>query len=332
MQRSYALLKSTERAANVVQRQAMENTIAQVWSQYMALSLLQRSVSTASENMMISNERFTKAQLTNELGGSNTTDLLSARVDLNRDKVSLMNIETQLESARNTFATFIGWDNSDYAVGDGANLTVLSGFDVKQVMTKMLANNAVLELAKISAETAELQEKMQQATLFPTISAQVSYGVNQSQAEAGFLSASQQTGLNAGMNFNYNLFSGFQSQTQRQNTQIETLKAERRLDQVRESTENAVKNAIRMFDNATSVARLESENAEVSRQRFQKMDELFELGKASSLELREAQLAWLAAENGKSSAQFQAVNAQIALFQLMGSITSDGALSVGAND
>ena len=332
MQRSYALLKSTERAANVVQRQAMENTIAQVWSQYMALSLLQRSVSTASENMMISNERFTKAQLTNELGGSNTTDLLSARVDLNRDKVSLMNIETQLESARNTFATFIGWDNSDYAVGDGANLTVLSGFDVKKVMTKMLANNAVLELAKISAETAELQEKMQQATLFPTISAQVSYGVNQSQAEAGFLSASQQTGLNAGMNFNYNLFSGFQSQTQRQNTQIETLKAERRLDQVRESTENAVKNAIRMFDNATSVARLESENAEVSRQRFQKMDELFELGKASSLELREAQLAWLAAENGKSSAQFQAVNAQIALFQLMGSITSDGALSVGAND
>ena len=332
MQRSYALLKSTERAANVVQRQAMENTIAQVWSQYMALSLLQRSVSTASENMMISNERFTKAQLTNELGGSNTTDLLSARVDLNRDKVSLMNIETQLESARNTFATFIGWDNSDYAVGDGANLTVLSGFDVKQVMTKMLANNAVLELAKISAETAELQEKMQQATLFPTISAQVSYGVNQSQAEAGFLSASQQTGLNAGMNFNYNLFSGFQSQTQRQNTQIETLKAERRLDQVRESTENAVKNAIRMFDNATSVARLESENAEVSRQRFQKMDELFELGKASSLELREAQLAWLAAENGKSSAQFQAVNAQIALFQLMGSITSDGAVSVGAND
>lgn len=332
MQRSYALLKSTERAANVVQRQAMENTIAQVWSQYMALSLLQRSVSTASENMMISNERFTKAQLTNELGGSNTTDLLSARVDLNRDKVSLMNIETQLESARNTFATFIGWDNSDYAVGDGANLSVLSEFDVKQVMTKMLANNAVLELAKISAETAELQEKMQQATLFPTISAQVSYGVNQSQAEAGFLSASQQTGLNAGMNFNYNLFSGFQSQTQRQNTQIETLKAERRLDQVRETTENAVKNAIRMFDNATSVARLESENAEVSRQRFQKMDELFELGKASSLELREAQLAWLAAENGKSSAQFQAVNAQIALFQLMGSITSDGAVSVGAND
>ena len=62
------------------------------------------------------------------------------------------------------------------------------------------------------------------------------------------------------------------------------------------------------------------------------MDELFELGKASSLELRFAQLAWLAAENGKSSAQFQALNAQIALFQLMGSITSDGAISVRTKD
>lgn len=332
IQRSYTLLKSAERAANVLQRQAMENTIAQVWSQYMALSLLQRSVSTASESMMISNERFTKAQLTNELGGSNTTDLLSARVDLNRDKVSLMNVETQLESVRNTFSTFIGWDNSNFAVGDCANLVVLPGFEVKQVLTQMLENNALLELAIITAETAKLQEKMQQATLFPTINAQASYGVNQSQAEAGFLSASQQTGLNAGVNFNYNLFSGFQSQTQRQNMQIETLKAKRRLEQVRESTENAVKNAIRMFENATAVAIVESDNAEVSKQRFQKMDELFELGKVSSLELREAQLAWLAAENGKSSALFQAMNAQIALLQLMGSLTSDGAASVRTND
>ena len=52
----------------------------------------------------------------------------------------------------------------------------------------------------------------------------------------------------------------------------------------------------------------------------------------SSLELREAQLAWLAAENGKSSAQFQAMNAQIALLQLMGSLTSNGAASVRTND
>tara|TARA_B100000767_G_scaffold198820_1_gene185731 strand:+ start:497 stop:646 length:150 start_codon:yes stop_codon:yes gene_type:complete len=47
---------------------------------------------------------------------------------------------------------------------------------------------------------------------------------------------------------------------------------------------------------------------------------------------REAQLSWLAAENGKSSAQFQAMNAQIAVLQLMGSLTSDGAASVGTND
>ena len=52
----------------------------------------------------------------------------------------------------------------------------------------------------------------------------------------------------------------------------------------------------------------------------------------SSLELREAQLAWLAAENGKSSAQFQAMNAQIGLLQLMGSLTSNGVASVRTND
>ena len=46
----------------------MENTIAQVWSQYTGISLLQRTVATAAENFNISKERFDKAQLTNELG------------------------------------------------------------------------------------------------------------------------------------------------------------------------------------------------------------------------------------------------------------------------
>ena len=68
------------------------------------------------------------------------------------------------------------------------------------------------------------------------------------------------------------------------------------------------------------MAKIEADNAEVANQRMLKVNELYSLGQASSLEQRQAQLAWLAAENGKSSAQFRAVNAQIALYQLMGTL------------
>ena len=57
-----------------------------------------------------------------------------------------------------------------------------------------------------------------------------------------------------------------------------------------------------------------------------KVMELSDLGRASSLEVREAQLGWSTAENGKYNALFRVINAQIAIHQLMGSIESDGAI------
>ena len=297
----------------------MENTIAQVWSQYTGISLLQRTVATAAENFNISKERFDKAQLTNELGGSNSTDLMAAKVDMNRDKVELMEAQTQLESAKNSFAAFIGYEDA-FTVSDQTGLNLEEQFDEAETLAMMRAGNTALQLAGISAETARIQQQLQQATLFPTIAAQASYGLNQSQAEAGFLAASQQTGLNAGISVQYNLFSGFQSRTQRQNAKLEVLKAEHREAQTQELIENTVKNAVRAFNNAAAVAKIEADNAEVANQRRLKVNELYSLGQASSLEQRQAQLAWLAAENGKSSAQFRAVNAQIALYQLMGTL------------
>ena len=319
IQRSYQLLNSAKKAADLAQKQAMENTIAQVWSQYTGISLLQRTVATAAENFNISKERFDKAQLTNELGGSNSTDLMAAKVDMNRDKVELMEAQTQLESAKNSFAAFIGYEDA-FTVSDQTGLNLEEHFDEAETLAIMRASNTALQLAGISAETARIQQQLQQATLFPTIAAQASYGLNQSQAEAGFLAASQQTGLNAGISVQYNLFSGFQSHTQRQNAKLEVLKAEHREAQTQELIENTVKNAVRAFNNAAAVAKIESDNAEVANQRMLKVNELYSLGQASSLEQRQAQLAWLAAENGKSSAQFRAVNAQIALYQLMGTL------------
>ncbi|MGB1183559.1 MAG: TolC family protein [Schleiferiaceae bacterium] len=324
IQRSYGLLKKSQQAADLSYRQALENTVAGVWSQYMAIALLQESVAVSTKSVAISQERYDKAVLTNDLGGSNSTDLLAAEVDLNRDKVSLLDLQTQLEAARNTFATFAGLSSRSFTVAQNTTLDQDAiGASVEEILTAVMNQNATVRLAEISAETAVLQQKLQQSTLFPSVSAQASYGLNQSQAEAGFLSSQQVTGFSAGVSLQYNLFSGFQSATQRQNAALESMKATRRLDQVRETMENTVRNAYRTFQNAQQVATLEAANATVAFQRFEKLQERYALGQASSLELRQSQLAWMAAEQGKMSAQFRATNAQIALLQLMGSIHSD---------
>jgi outer membrane protein len=321
IQRSYALLKTAEQSASIAEQQAMETTIAMVWSQYTGLALLQRSVMTAQQVLLFSSKRYERAMLTNSLGGSNTTERLSAEVDLNRDSISLLEVQAQYQLAKNSFATYIGWENSDFLV-DESNITdAINATDLPDdLLANLRENNSALLLAQTSVNAAGLQEKLQQSTLFPTIAAQASYGLNQSQAEAGFLTASQQQGLNAGISLQYNLFSGFQSKTQRQNAALEVLKAQEQLDQVSETLENTLANAMDVFNNAIKIAAIETKNMEVAERRLMRMSELHTLGKASSLELREAQIAWLNANNGMYSAQFQAVNAKITVLALVGSL------------
>ncbi|NDH89887.1 MAG: TolC family protein [Flavobacteriia bacterium] len=321
IQRSYALLKTAEQSASLAEQQAMETTIAMVWSQYTGLALLQRSVITAQQVLLFSSQRFERAMLTNSLGGSNTTERLSAEVDLNRDSINLLEVQAQFELAKNSFATYIGWDNSDFLVDESGITDAINAKDLPDdLLANLRENNSALLLAQTSVNAAGLQEELQQSTLFPTIAAQASYGLNQSQAEAGFLTASQQQGLNAGISLQYNLFSGFQSKTQRQNAALEVLKAQEQLDQVSETLENTLANAMDVFNNAIKIAAIETKNMEVAERRLMRMSELHALGKASSLELREAQIAWLNANNGMYSAQFQAVNAKITVLALVGSL------------
>ncbi len=321
IQRSYALLKTAEQSASIAEQQAMETTIAMVWSQYTGLALLQRSVMTAQQVLLFSSKRYERAMLTNSLGGSNTTERLSAEVDLNRDSISLLEVQAQYQLAKNSFATYIGWENSDFLVDESGITDAINATDLPDdLLANLRENNSALLLAQTSVNAAGLQEKLQQSTLFPTIAAQASYGLNQSQAEAGFLTASQQQGLNAGISLQYNLFSGFQSKTQRQNAALEVLKAQEQLDQVSETLENTLANAMDVFNNAIKIAAIETKNMEVAERRLMRMSELHALGKASSLELREAQIAWLNANNGMYSAQFQAVNAKITVLALVGSL------------
>ena len=321
IQRSYALLKTAEQSASIAEQQAMETTIAMVWSQYTGLALLQRSLITAQQVLLFSSQRYERAMLTNSLGGSNTTERLSAEVDLNRDSINLLEVQAQYQLAKNSFATYIGWDNSDFLVDESGITDAINATDLPDdLLANLRENNNALLLAQTSVNAASLQEKLQQSTLFPTIAAQASYGLNQSQAEAGFLTASQQQGLNAGISLQYNLFSGFQSKTQRQNAALEVLKAQEQLDQVSETLENTLANAMDVFNNAIKIAAIETKNMEVAERRLMRMSELHALGKASSLELREAQIAWLNANNGMYSAQFKAVNAKITVLALVGSL------------
>src|SRR5210317_2375008 len=186
LQRTYGVLKKAAAMAGVQELQQMNATVAQAHSQYYAIALLQETIGTAEVNMTISLDRYERAKLTHSLGGSNATELLAAEVALNRDKITLMDARTQLANAKNTFRSFAGL-SADFEVTDKVSDDFAMPMALEAMVEAALENNPGLQLVRMGEETAQLQYQLSQSTLFPTVSAQMSYGLNQSQAEAGFL-------------------------------------------------------------------------------------------------------------------------------------------------
>ena len=316
LQRTYSILKSASQMANIAELQQLNTTIVQTQSQYFAIVLLGETVQTAETNLAISADRYARAELKKELGGSNTTELLAAEVDLNRDKITLMDARTQLLNAKTLFKTFVGIEGS-FELVPVVKDEFAAVDDLMSLINAAFENNPTLQMARISEETAIIQQKLAQSTLFPSLSAQVSYGLNQSQAEAGFLTSSQQTGLNAGVSLTYDLFGGGRSRTQRQNAALDVEIAQRQRIKTEETIQAAVINAAEVYVNARAKYELEKKSVAVAQQNFDKTKERYDLGQLSYLQLREAQLGLLNAQNGKTSALFQARNAYLALWQLV---------------
>ncbi len=319
VQTTWKILKKAATMASLAEQQQMLNTIAQAHSQYYGIALLTETLGNAERNVQLSQERFQRAELTHQLGGSNTTELLSAEVDLNRDQINLMNIRTQLYNAKLVFRNFIGL-SEPFEVNQNTDMSFVSLPGTEALLAQALQESPAVQMAKTSQESAELQFRLTKATLFPTIGAQVSYGFNQSQAEAGFLASSQQTGLNAGVSLTYNLFGGGRNRVQRQNAALDLDIAERRKVQAEENMTTALMNAVEIYVDARAKHALEVKSAELAQKNFERTSELFALGKVSHLQLREAQLGWFNALNGKNSALFQAKNAEIAIWQLVGKL------------
>lgn len=319
VQTTWKLLQRAATMADLAQTQQMLITVAQAHSQYYGIALLTETLGNAERNVQLSQERFKRAQLTHQLGGSNTTELLSAEVDLNRDQINLMDLHTQLNNAKLAFQTFMGL-KEPFEVNLSTDMNFAELPSLEALLAQALQESPAVQMAKTSQESAQLQHRLTKATLLPTLGAQVSYGFNRSQAEAGFLTSSQQTGLNAGLSLSYNLFGGGRSRVQRQNAALDLDIAERRSMQAEENLVTAITNAVEVYMNARVKHSLEVKSAEVAQKNFDRTAELFALGKVSHLQLREAQLGLYNAQNGKNSALFQAKNAEIAIWQLVGKL------------
>jgi outer membrane protein TolC len=244
-------------------------------------------------------------------------DLLNARVDLDSDSTALINAQTRFSNARRSLNVMLGRNPSQpLAVQKDVNFK--PNLRKADLLKAAQQQNSTLKAADYQVKTARLQHKIAKANYFPQVNLTSSYDYSESSQDAGFLKEQQTNGVSAGLQINMPIFQGFQNQIRAENTQMRLQNRKNQLQQAELNLKRNLNNAYATYQQNLRTLRMEMRNVENARLNLTRTREAYQIGQATSTQLREAQVNFTRAQSRLTNARYDAKLAEVELYQLAG--------------
>ena len=314
---SYKKLKSQSFSAEMRSRQTIANTILQVASVYYMVASAADGLQIASEGVQISQERLQRVQRQGDFGQANRLDILNAEVDLNADSVSLLDARQSLVEANRNLNLLLGLEGSvNFTVERQVNFQILDTYS--DMLQKALNKNSTYRLALSNLKGAQYGMNQSWSSHMPRLDLRGSYGYNQFAPDLNVKWDNPNKSLSAGLSLSLNLFDGFKRSTKTQNAKISLRSQELLAEQAKLNLENELSNAYSSWQNKSAIYQMNQKNLSSAELNFERTKELYELGRLTSTQFREAQLNLIRAKFNLSQTRYQAKLAEITLVRLSG--------------
>lgn len=306
-----------ENLSEVQARMQVEQVLADIISTYFQVVGQQQAYNVLKNTVEVSQERIRIAETKLDLGSGSEYDLLQAKADFNADRAALIRANTGLKQAKILVNQLLAEDLGG-AFNVQANIELAPKLDIESLMQEAMAQNSELTAARLNESVAETEIKEITGEWFPQITLGAGYGYSKTESSTGFAEFSETKGLNFGITASIELFDGFNKKRRRQNALIELKNEQLRLEEQQLIVQTRLKQTYEQYSDAIDLIELERENLQYTQQSLDIALERFRLGTINSVELREAQLSLLNAENRLIAAQIEAKAAETELLRLSG--------------
>jgi outer membrane protein len=298
-------------------RRQIENTLYAVSSAYYAAALAFDNWNITKELTGISKERLERAKVKLVFGQANTIQVLAAQVDLNSDSVTTTQAEFSWNRSLRNLNLLLNEDiGKEYNVD--SEIDFLQEKELSKWHSIAQNQNATYLIAANELDRSELNFKIARSASFPKINLQGSYGLNQTATDFHIGLDDPDRTWRVGATFNFNLFNGFQTRIRRQNAKIDFESQKVLHSEARLELEKNITDAFESYQNSRFVLSLEEKNLEPAELNFKRTEELFNLGRVTNTQFREAQLNLIRAKNGIVTAKFKAKLDELELLRLTG--------------
>jgi len=307
----------------------IENTVVTILGTYFNLVQQEQLLDVARNARDVSETRLNKAKIRRELGGTSAADFLNAQVSFNNDEALILNQELQVTIAQKNLNILLGQPPAT-AVNVEKEITVKGlDFEIENLFKLAEERNSYLLFVRQNKRVAEQNIKLAKSAFYPRLSLNASYGytdteTNREVVEPGSFFPetieSQNKDAAVGLTLSFNLFNGFRNKIELQNAKLEALNQEWTLTDAKNQIAGLVQEKYDTFNKQLELIKLEERNVLAARQNLDLQLERFNIGTASSLEFRDAQVNLIRAQTTLIAARYQARITRLEIEQLIGKV------------
>ncbi len=318
---NYKRLKEAYQLSELQARETIENTITQLLSVYFEVAQNTENLQTLTKVLDISKERLIRANYQFEFGQNNKLGVLNAEVDINNDSINIITAKQRLISSKRDLNLVMG-NALKTEFSNDTTVVFLLQLKKEILLSKLKTNNVnLLQIDKnINISTYDI--KANKSTYLPTLGLSGSYGWNESSNDnpLAFTIQNTNTGFSTGLNLTWNLFDGGSSMTRIKNAKINLENQELQKNEISLTIERDFNNAWDDYQNKLEIYRIQESNIITSKNNFDRTNEQFKIGRATSIEFRQAQINLLNAQLSENRAKYQAKTAEILVLQISGEL------------
>lgn len=321
IQAEYARLKELKKMGELDTRLTIEDFVATLSGeyynmirQYIRLRNLRSSLDLSRERVRIAEERY-------HIGSGSRMDLQQAQVDFNADSSNVLNQLEVVHTSRIRLNELMALDNINEQIALKDSVIRPNIFlDEIDLWQSTLASNASLLIAQKNQTLSELDYKKVKSRDYPYVKLNAGYGYTANWYEVGATDLQQRLGLNYGLTVGLNLFDGLNRRRERRNARIQIENSQLKKQELELGLRADMSNLWMAYRNNLDLWSLEKENVIVALENHRIAIDRYKLGELSGIELREAQISLLEAEERQSIAEYSTKLCEISLLQLSGQI------------
>ncbi|PDS24166.1 TolC family protein [Flavobacterium branchiophilum] len=308
-------LKVLEKQSASQLKVAIVSKMSELYQTYYGLIQQKQQLKALDTAWTVSKERLQLAQNRYTIGKASKLEVLNAQVDLNSDQSLILQQKQQIKESLIALNQLTNQPLEHvFEIENDFNIQNL--IEKNSLLEKALQQNPQLQTLILSKNAAEWQLKQAKASRYPVVKINTGYNFTHTEASLGFVTQSSGKGLVYGFSASVPVFNGNLQQRNEKLAQKAIENTNLTYEKQKLEIESQLSILFERFKTHLNLIDIEAKNVAIAKQNLDITLAKFKIGTISTMELRTAQLNYVAAQLRWHEAQYQAKQNEILIKEL----------------